>query len=72
MENELLVICGPTATRKTGLAVKLAKKFSGELVSADSRQVYRGMDIVTGKDSPKTQNAKRKTENVLIGKHRTG
>lgn len=51
--DKLLVICGPTATGKTGLAVKLAKKFKGELISADSRQVYRGMDIGTGKDHPK-------------------
>lgn len=50
--NKLLVICGPTATGKTALAVSLAKQFNGELVSADSRQVYRGMDIVTGKDRP--------------------
>jgi tRNA dimethylallyltransferase len=46
----LLVICGPTATGKTSLALQLAKKFKGELISADSRQVYRGMDIGTGKD----------------------
>ncbi|MBI4990871.1 tRNA dimethylallyltransferase [Candidatus Gottesmanbacteria bacterium] len=48
--NKLLIICGPTATGKTELGVHLAKKFDGEIVSADSRQVYRGMDIVTGKD----------------------
>ena len=51
--NKLLVICGPTATGKTSLALRLAKEFNGELVSADSRQVYRGMDIGTGKDLPK-------------------
>ena len=50
--NKLLVICGPTATGKTALAATLAKKFNGELLSADSRQVYRGMDICTGKDRP--------------------
>ncbi len=50
--NKLLIISGPTATGKTGLAVKLAKKFNGELISADSRQIYRGMDIGTGKDHP--------------------
>jgi len=53
MSNKLLVVSGPTATGKTALAVKLAKKFNGELISADSRQVYRGMDIGTGKDHPK-------------------
>lgn len=47
---KLLVICGPTATGKTSLAFSLAKTFHGELVSADSRQVYRGMDIGTGKE----------------------
>jgi tRNA dimethylallyltransferase len=48
--KKLLVILGPTATGKTKLAVKLAYQFNGEIVSADSRQVYRGMDIGTGKD----------------------
>jgi len=51
--NKLLIICGPTATGKTEVAVTLAKKFNGELISADSRQVYRGMDIGTGKDREK-------------------
>ncbi|MCX6704571.1 MAG: tRNA (adenosine(37)-N6)-dimethylallyltransferase MiaA [Candidatus Woesebacteria bacterium] len=51
--NKLLVICGPTSTGKTTLAIELAKKFNGELISADSRQVYKGMDIGTGKDLPK-------------------
>jgi len=48
--NKLLVICGPTAAGKTALAIALAKKFNGEIVSADSRQVYKGMDIGTGKE----------------------
>lgn len=47
--NKILVICGPTATGKSSLAVKLAKKFNGEIISADSRQVYRGLDIGSGK-----------------------
>lgn len=50
--NKLLVICGGTGVGKTALGIKLAKKFNGEIVSADSRQVYRGMDIGTGKDLP--------------------
>lgn len=50
--DKLLIVCGPTATGKTGLAIHLAKHFNGELINADSRQVYHGMDIVTGKDIP--------------------
>ncbi len=50
--NKLLVISGPTATGKTDLAVELAKKYNGELVSGDSCQIYKGMDIGTGKDQP--------------------
>ncbi len=50
MHYNLLTILGPTATGKTRIAVNLAKDFNGEIISADSRQVYRGMDIGTGKD----------------------
>ena len=50
MKEKVLVIVGPTASGKTKLAVGLARRFNGEIVSADSRQVYRGMDIGTGKD----------------------
>jgi tRNA dimethylallyltransferase len=45
-----IVVTGPTATGKTHLAVKIASEFTGEIVSIDSRQVYKGMDIGTGKD----------------------
>lgn len=48
--TEMLVIVGPTASGKTTRGVACAKAFDGEIVSADSRQVYRGMDIGTGKD----------------------
>ena len=48
--KKLLIISGPTASGKTSLAFSLAKKFDGELISADSRQMYRKMDIVTGKE----------------------
>ena len=47
----LIVIVGPTASGKTGLAVKLAKRFNGEVISADSRAIYAGMDIGTAKPS---------------------
>ena len=46
----MVVILGPTASGKTSLAVQLAYDFNGEIISADSRQVYKGMDIGTGKD----------------------
>ncbi|MBF0614267.1 MAG: tRNA (adenosine(37)-N6)-dimethylallyltransferase MiaA [Magnetococcales bacterium] len=47
---KVLVILGPTASGKTRLAVQLARQLDGEILSADSRQVYRGLDIGTGKD----------------------
>ncbi len=46
----LVVVLGPTASGKTTLATKLASKIQGEIISADSRQVYRNMDLGTGKD----------------------
>jgi len=52
ISTKVLIICGPTATGKTRFGLQMAKKFKGEIVSADSRQVYVGMDIVTGKDIP--------------------
>ena len=50
MKYPLIVILGPTASGKTHLATHLAHKIQGEIISADSRQVYRGMNIGTGKD----------------------
>jgi len=49
-KQKLIVILGPTATGKTRLAALLAERINGEIISADSRQVYRGMDLGTGKD----------------------
>ena len=46
----MIIILGPTASGKTSLAVQLAYDFNGEIISADSRQIYKGMDIGTGKD----------------------
>ncbi|MFH0735615.1 MAG: isopentenyl transferase family protein [bacterium] len=50
MKHNLIVLLGPTATGKTKLGSKLAYSFNGEIISADSRQVYKMMDIGTGKD----------------------
>ncbi len=52
LDRKLVVILGPTAAGKSQLAVKLAKDFQGEIVSADSRQIYKGLDIGTGKIRP--------------------
>jgi len=51
--NKIIVILGPTSSGKTDLSVKLAKKFNGEIISADSRQIYKGMDIGSGKVTKK-------------------
>jgi len=59
--DKLVVILGPTSSGKSSLAIKLAQKFNGEIVSADSRQVYKGMNIGTGKIS--------KTEQAVVPHH---
>ncbi len=51
MDERLIVVLGPTATGKTELGIRLAEEFNGEIVSADSRQVYRFMDIGSAKPS---------------------
>ncbi len=55
----LVVILGPTAVGKTALSLNLAKQFNGEIISADSRLFYRGMDIGTAKPTPQEQAAVR-------------
>lgn len=60
MAEKLIVILGPTATGKTRLAAQLAADLHGEIISADSRQVYKGMNIGTGKDL---------AEYIVNGKH---
>ncbi|MBR6053003.1 MAG: tRNA (adenosine(37)-N6)-dimethylallyltransferase MiaA [Clostridia bacterium] len=52
MKNSVLAVVGPTASGKSALALRLAEKFGGEIVSCDSMQIYRGMDIGTAKPTP--------------------
>ncbi|MHB8139148.1 MAG: tRNA (adenosine(37)-N6)-dimethylallyltransferase MiaA [Smithellaceae bacterium] len=66
MKKNLIVILGPTASGKTALAVRLAADLQGEIISADSRQVYRGMDIGTGKDLSEFQTDGRSIPYHLI------
>lgn len=58
MENKikLLAVCGPTASGKTALSIALAKALGGEIVSCDSMQIYRGMEIGTAKPTPAEMN----------------
>lgn len=53
MKPKVIALVGPTASGKSDLAVQIAKKFGGEIISADSRQVYKGLDIGTGKITEK-------------------
>ena len=59
MSRRLIAIVGATATGKTALSIELARRFDGEIVNADSRQVYRGMDIGTAKPAAHEQRAAR-------------
>ena len=52
-KSKVIIILGQTATGKSDLAVKIAKKVSGEVISADSRQIYKGLDWGTGKITKK-------------------
>lgn len=65
--NKLLVILGPTATGKTDLAIRLAKKLNGELIACDSRQLYKGLDIGTGKEPNQKSQIKKHNRFWEIG-----
>ena len=55
--KKIIVICGPTASGKTGLSIVLAQQFGGEIISADSRQVYKKLDVGTAKATAEEQAA---------------
>ena len=63
--KKLIVISGPTATGKTKLAVALARKFNGEIISADSRQIYKYLNVGTGKDLKEYKNIKYNLINII-------
>jgi tRNA dimethylallyltransferase len=70
--NKVLVIVGPTGSGKTALSLMLAKEFKGEIVSADSRQIYRGMDIGTAKAEPELRimnQESRKNKKAAVKHH---
>ena len=71
-QNTLLIVLGPTASGKTKLAVELAAALGGEIISADSRQVYEGMDIGTGKDLEEYQYRGRPVPHHLIDIKKAG
>lgn len=66
MKNIVYIICGPTSSGKTSLAIDLCKKYDGEIISADSRQVCKGMDIGTGKIPVNYDFSLEKEEEVWI------
>lgn len=72
-KTKLIVVVGPTASGKSELAIKIAKKIEGEIISADSRQVYRGLDIGTGKVEGKWRPSRqaRRIKNTVRVQSRT-
>lgn len=63
MKTKIIIVAGPTASGKTGFGIELAQKFNGEIVSADSMQIYKGLDINTAKA---TEDEKQKAVHHLI------
>lgn len=57
MKTKLIVVAGPTAVGKTALGIELAQRFNGEIISGDSQQVYRQLNIGTAKATPQEQAA---------------
>ncbi|MEK7480696.1 MAG: isopentenyl transferase family protein, partial [Patescibacteria group bacterium] len=68
-KKSIIAIVGPTASGKSELAVQLAKKFNGEIISADSRQVYRGLNIGSGKVKGRWQ--KKLNKSYEVQPHKT-
>ncbi len=69
-KKPIIIVVGPTASGKSELAVRIAKKVNGEIISADSRQIYKGLDIGTGKISGAWHKSKIDGRQFLIYKYR--
>lgn len=63
--QKIIVISGPTASGKTNLAVQYCKKYNGEIISADSRQIYKYLDIGTNKEGALLQNGTREIDGII-------
>ena len=61
-KQPLLVVAGPTASGKTALGIALAKEFGGEVISADSMQIYKGLDVATAKPTAEETEETEETE----------
>lgn len=72
MTQPLLVILGPTASGKTKLAVAVAERLNGEIISADSRQIFKGMDVGTGKDLDEYEVGEQQIPHHLIDIRQAG
>ncbi len=70
IKNKMLVIIGPTSAGKSELAVKLAGRFNGEIISVDSRQIYKGMNLGTGKINGKWHISQTDGRQVMIYKYK--
>lgn len=66
---KLVAIVGPTASGKTALSLALAREWNGEIVNADSRQVYRGMDVATAKEPNEAESARESSEPAMYVVH---
>ena len=70
MKKPLIVLTGPTAVGKTKLSIALAKAVNGEIISADSMQVYRHMDIGSAKITPEENGWRPSSSGGCVGAHR--
>ena len=70
MQNKLILIAGPTASGKSKLAVNLASKINGEIINADSMQVYKDFSILTSRPNQKEKNIKHHLYGIISVKRR--